>query len=297
MLATQITRGNLLRIRRGVYLAVSAWPETADQQHLMRARAELAANPEAVLSHGTAALAWSLPTPGFERWEDGAVSVTLPSGRGFRPSTGRVVHHVAELPRAEVRRDPEGYRLTSVARTAVDLAAGRELPQQLVLLDAAARILCGSYVSGPRRRDYTNPALVRAARDELQGAAIARRRTGLLPAVELTQPARESAAESLSAGYFSLAGLPLPEFQPGIATPTGIAYPDCLWRGFGAKGRGVIGECDGAVKYSDARVYVEEKEREQLLRDLDFDVVRWLAKEIMLTPQVVVARVGRALGF
>lgn len=296
MLATQVRRGELLRLRQGVYLAASAWPETADQQHLMRARAEIAANPEAVLSHGSAALAWSLPTPGFERWEDGAVSVTLPSGRGFRPATGPAVHHVAALPQADVRRDPEGYRLTSVARTAVDLAAGRELPQQLVLLDAAARTLCGSYVSRPRRHDYMNPALAQAACDELAEAAIARRRTGLLAAIELAQPARESAAESLSAGYFSLAGLPVPEFQPGIPTPIGIAYPDFLWRGFGARERGVIGECDGAVKYKDAQVYIEEKEREQLLRDLDFDVVRWLAKEIMLTPQVVVARVARALG-
>lgn len=296
MIATQVSHGDLLRIRQGVYLAASAWPETPAQQHVMRARAEVAANPEAVLSHQSAALAWSLPTPGFERWEDNPVSVTLPSGAGFRPSVGKAIHHVAALPPADVRRDPEGYRLTSLARTAVELAAGRQLPQQLVLLDAAGRMLCESYVSHPRRHDFTNSALVRAARDELQAAAVARRRTGLLPAVELTQPARESAAESLSAGFFSLAGLPVPEFQAGIATPVGIVYPDCLWRGYGIHGRGVIGECDGAVKYDNARAYLTEKEREQLLRDLGFDVVRWLAKEIMLVPDVVVARVARELG-
>ena len=41
---------------------------------------------------------------------------------------------------------------------------------------------------------------------------------------------------------------------------------------------------------------MDEKEREQLLRDLGYRMVRWLAKEIMLTPELVVARVARALG-
>jgi hypothetical protein len=50
---------------------------------------------------------------------------------------------------------------------------------------------------------------------------------------------------------------------------------------------GAIGECDGAVKYREASAYVHEKEREQVLRDLGFDVVRWPAKEIALTPEVV----------
>jgi very-short-patch-repair endonuclease len=58
-----------------------------------------------------------------------------------------------------------------------------------------------------------------------------------------------------------------------------------------------VGECDGAVKYVDAHGYVNEKEREQVLRDLGYRIVRWLAKEIMLTPQVVVERIARALGF
>jgi len=51
------------------------------------------------------------------------------------------------------------------------------------------------------------------------------------------------------------------------------------------------------VKYTDALAVVREKEREQALRDLGFTVVRWLAKEIMARPQVVVTRVARALGY
>jgi very-short-patch-repair endonuclease len=57
----------------------------------------------------------------------------------------------------------------------------------------------------------------------------------------------------------------------------------------------LIGECDGAVKYTDQQSIVAEKEREQLLRDLGYRIVRWLAKEIMTRPDLVLARIERAL--
>jgi very-short-patch-repair endonuclease len=57
----------------------------------------------------------------------------------------------------------------------------------------------------------------------------------------------------------------------------------------------VIGEVDGAIKYQDASAFVLEKQREQILRDLGYIIVRWLAREIMLTPWVVIERVERTL--
>jgi len=57
----------------------------------------------------------------------------------------------------------------------------------------------------------------------------------------------------------------------------------------------LIGECDGAIKYTDPQSIVAEKEREQLLRDLGYRIVRWLAKEIMTRPDIVLARIERAL--
>jgi len=57
----------------------------------------------------------------------------------------------------------------------------------------------------------------------------------------------------------------------------------------------VIGEVDGAIKYQDANAFVLEKQREQILKDLGYIVIRWLAREIMLTPWVVIDRVARAL--
>lgn len=75
-----------------------------------------------------------------------------------------------------------------------------------------------------------------------------------------------------------------------IRTPKGTVYPDFFWRE-----QGLIGEVDGAEKYRNPVAGVQEKEREQVLRDMNFRMVRWLGREIRLTPWVVVDRVAREL--
>jgi hypothetical protein len=290
MIATRVRSGDLVRVRRGVYVARSAWPDDPAGQHLVLAHAEVTANPDGVLSHQSAALVWKLRSPAAA-WHDQPVSITLPAGSGLSGSRVVGVHHVAALPEEQVSRDEDGYPVTSIARTAVDLTGGLALPQALVVLDSAARRLCKGFIADPRRTDYANPRLVAAARGRLAAVAAARRRPSLLAPIALADPARESAAESLSAGEFELAGLSRPEWQAMVRTPAGTFFPDCLWRE-----ENLIGECDGAVKYADARAYVQEKQREQVFRDLGYRVVRWLAEEIMFRPEVVVARVARALG-
>ncbi len=291
MIRTQTHAGRLLRLRQGVYLASAVWPSDSETQHQLLARAEAVANPQAVLSHQSAALVWGLPTPGFVAWHELPVSVTFRSegGHGWKngPTTA---HRQAVLPPSQVVQDPAGYRVTSLARTAVDLCDGLELPQALVLLDAAARRLCAGYVGSPRRRDFVNPKLAAAARTELAAVADTLRRSRLLAAIAVCDPARESAAESLSAGHFRQAGLPTPRHQVPLETARGIFFPDCYWPQVR-----LVGECDGAVKYADAAGYVLEKEREQALRDAGFAIVRWLAKEIMTQPAAVVGRVARAI--
>jgi hypothetical protein len=290
MVRTQLSAGHLIRVRSGVYVAADAWPEDPAARHLVRAHAEQAVNPAAVLSHETAALAWHLPHPGFAAWWGSPVSVTVPAGADHKSRNRGFIQHLLPLPAAQVTRDPQGYPITSLQRTAVDLAAGLELPGALVILDATSRLLCQSLVVGARRRDLANPRLVEASRGMLLDAASLRRLPGIAAKIDRCDPGRESPAESLSAGWFALASLPTPLFQPPVDTPFGTLYPDCLW-----PDARLIGECDGAVKYADAKAYVNEKEREQVLRDLDFRIVRWLAKEIMLDPHRVVERVARKL--
>lgn len=192
---------------------------------------------------------------------------------------------------SQVTRDDEGYDVTTVARTAVDLAAGLPLPEALVLLDGAARRICEAMVTIARRRDYANPRLAGAARELLGEAARARRPAGLSTAITLTEPLRESPAESLTAGHLYLSGLPVPQFQATIPSPSGPLYPDFYW-----PEHNLVGEVDGKSKYVDPAEIVREKRREQLLRDLGYRIVRWLAIEIMTSPEIVVARIARALG-
>lgn len=289
MIRGRLRCGELVAIRDGVYVSAAVWPDGPAAQHLIRGHGELVANPNAVLSHQSAAVVWRLPTPGFGDWHDLPVSVTLPVV-GHRSRTGRAVHHRGLLPLTQVQRDAEGYPATSPARTAVDLAATLDLPQALVLLDAAARLICQGLVPAIRRRDYASQRLVAAAVELLAEAAETIHCARLRPVLPLVDPGRESAAESLSAGQFELAGLPRPRYQAELRTHRGTFFADALWDDK------LIGECDGAVKYSDAGAYVREKEREQVLRDLGYRFVRWQAKEIMSSPKVVVDRVARALG-
>lgn len=84
----------------------------------------------------------------------------------------------------QVQRDTEGYLLTTPARTAVDLAADLAIPEALVLLDGAARLIIASLVSGRAlRHHYANPRLGAVARDLLSEAAATVRATRLLPAL------------------------------------------------------------------------------------------------------------------
>ena len=289
MLSTQVAAGRLVKVRRGVYIAATAVPDDDAGMHLLRARAEQVVHPSAVISHASAAIVWSLPTPGFAEWQDAPPAVTLPSDEGAKSLRGPVVHHVGTLPRGHVTHD-DGYAVTTVARTAVDLAVGLQLPQALVLLDGAARRIIEQLVERPRSEHYANPRLVRAAVDLLRDASTAHRSATLASHVALTAPCRESAAESLSAGHFHEAGLPTPLYQHPIRTRTGTYFPDFYW-----PDHQLIGECDGAVKYQSPQDLVKEKVREDALREVGNRFVRWTGREIMLEPDGVVGRVARRL--
>ncbi len=144
-----------------------------------------------------------------------------------------------------------------------------------MLCDAAARRVIEQLVRNPRRRDFANTRLAGSALALLAEASASHGRAGLGTALALANPSRESVPESLVAGHLHLAGLPTPVYQHRIASRIGWLYPDLYW-----PEANLIGECDGAVKYARAEAYVDEKEREQVLRDLGYRIVRWLAKEI-----------------
>lgn len=292
MVASQVRAGALLRLRAGVYLAASVWPDDRAAQQLLLARAEQQALPAAVISHNSAALAWDLPGPVGAAWHGQPPTVTLARASGYRSRTPGAARIVAgRLPAHRVVRHPDGYQVTDVFRTAVDVSAGLERPALLAILDAAARQAATAMVASPLRAHYANPTVIDAVRRELLLASEDRRRVGEVRLLTpLVDPRRESPIESLTAAHLAEAGLPMPEFQAPIRTRWGILYPDCLWRS-----RRLVGEADGAEKYRDPQASLREKEREQVLRDLDYRVVRWLGREIVFHPEVVMDRIARAL--
>lgn len=289
---SRVRRGDLLRLREGVYLDSRRWPSDDRAQHQMLGRAESVVVPGAVLSHGSAAVYWGLPEP-TGAWAKSPPSLTVPVPTTQRArSTESVRVHVGRLPAHHLTRDSEGWQLTTLARTAVDVVRGLALPESLIVLDAALRLGCADLVATPRRADYANRTIAGAAGVPLvEAAGWVRERRVVTAALAVADPRRESPVESLSMAHFILAGLPLPECQVPIRTPMGMVYPDFFWPEFR-----LIGEVDGAVKYSGADAHVREKEREQILRDLNYRMVRWLGREIRLQPGVVIDRVARKLG-
>ncbi len=57
---------------------------------------------------------------------------------------------------------------------------------------------------------------------------------------------------------------------------------------------GVIGECDGLLKYSGSDALIQEKIREDRIRALGFIVVRWTWNDIIRHPGDVAAQIWRA---
>ncbi len=128
-------KGSWRRVRRGHYIAGSVSELTREQQHRILIAAVLAvASPDAVVSHISAAVLHGLPV-----WAVLLGRVHLTRNRRSGARKGRqVVLHSAAL------RDDEivvvdGIRVTSVARTLIDLGCTLPMAQAVVLGDAALR--------------------------------------------------------------------------------------------------------------------------------------------------------------
>ncbi|WP_237737157.1 hypothetical protein [Rhodococcus sp. 21391] len=177
----------------------------------------------------------------------------------------------------------DGHSLTLPTRTVVDLARTLPFEQAVVMGDAAVRRF------GVDREDL-EAELARAARRH--GVDAARR------VVRFLSGHSESVGESRSRVMLSRAGLPLPSQQGEVFEPGGrrIGRVDFHFDGI------VLGEFDGRVKYgrllkpgqSPGDAVFAEKQREDALRDLGFQVVRWTWDDLE-SPGQVAERVRRAI--
>jgi hypothetical protein len=276
---TLLRRRVLVRVTRGVYaraeLAADAVRETAGGHALGIAAALAVTTPVAAGSHQSAAMIHGLDLLSPEP----AALVTLtraPGGAGSRtPRPGIRFRHAALPARHVVRR--QGVRVTSVARTVVDLARTSSFRAGVVTADSALRTAQAS------RRD-----LEAVLADCARWPGIGRARQ----VVAFSDARSESALESLSRVIFDEQGLPAPDLQVWVGGEgRAVGRADFLWRQFRT-----IGEADGAVKYADPSRAVSQLRRDARLREAGFEVVHFTWAEITRTADNVAASLRAAFG-
>ena len=268
----QVTR----RLRSGVWTSLrhGRFTATAELADRRRWQAEVLAHAAEhrrplTLSHAHAARAWGWPSP-LDGW--GIVTFTATSGPTRRGSV-----HITVAPLDPEEQVQSTVTITSPARTVVDCA--RTLPGRdgLAVADAAlrSRLVPPDQLAGALERVKGWPGAPRARH-----------------VVALADGRRESPLESWSEWSFTALGLPAPQWQVDILDGDGLLLGrgDAWWR------EGVIGEADGRAKYRTRvvergaatlagyeAVLHEERGRESRFRRSGALVVRWEARDVLVT--------------
>lgn len=253
----------------------------------------LTASPRAVVSHATAAALHGLWLPaGLEL----LVHLTVP-GDADDVRHGTRTHGSGLAPRHVVELD--GIPVTSPARTAIDVARGRSLPDALLVLDSVARLELRALARTQReqRLPEVRDRATGSARDLLVEAYEAERTwpgTAIVrAAIPRVDAASESAFESWSRGQMLVNALPAPALGVQVSGASGRDY----WSDFGWPDAGVVGEADGLGKYGGTEQQVRASVRAERLRQADLEgagllVVRWSSAE---PPREWLRRLRRAL--
>jgi len=277
----KLARGDWILLRPGAYLQTAGSPSPPSERcHLLQIDAELPfASENAVVSHLSAACEHGID---LLREPGKCVQVTNPVGvSGHRR---RLLHtHRAAIDDDEWARI-RGHRVTSVARTVIDVARTRSFEEGVVVADSALH-------QGLVTREELMTAVNRAPRRA--GMRLASR------VVRFADAGAESVGESRSRVLMSYERIPVPQVQFRITVGDGasVAVSDFGWKEFGT-----VGEFDGAEKYGRLLVpgeragdkVFQEKRREDLIRDTGLQVVRWTWDDLD-QPKNLADRIRRAL--
>lgn len=275
-LQRQCRTGTWHRLRPGRYTPANEFDalDTYDRHRLRAVETLRAASADAVLSHQSAAV-----IHGLDLWNTPLAVAHLTRNRptGGRRTRHRHVHtaalHLDET--AEVA----GLRMTTLARTVVDLARTLPFEQAVVAGDHALH-----------STTLTSEELSTAA-DRLAPHAGRRRVHRVLAQLD---GRAESVGESRSRVLLIRAQFALPDCQPDLFAPDGthVGRVDFLF-----EEHGVVGEFDGDVKYTKhvptgmtaADVVVAEKKREDRIRGAGWQVARWTWDDLE-NPRTVIDR-------
>lgn len=254
--------GELTRLRSGAYVPTAVWAalRSADRRRL-EAAAMAEAHPAYVGSHRSAGAVWRIPS--LQR-HDGLVHARVSLAAGSRTEHGVRKHAVRDVDLHLTT--VEGITVTTIERTALDLAATERFAEGVVAVDHVLH-----HVSKDRLREVLEEwAPVRGRRKVEAVLAFADGRSG-------------SAGESLSRVLMLEGGLEIPDLQHEFWDADGlIGVVDFWWPACN-----LIGEFDGLQKYREAEfrrgrtpaeVVIDEKLREDRLRATRThpDVSRWI---------------------
>lgn len=282
-----LDRGIWVRIRRGAYAPRDSWTalDGVQRHRVVSAAVMRALGGPAVLGHASAAVVHGLPVWGVDLSDVHVVRGA--HGHGSRREAG-VMHHAAQLPDDHVV-EVDGLLVTSPARTVADLC--RELPfeQAVAVADACLHQGCAS-------EDEIQEILL--WQDDWPGSR------GAARSLSFADKRAESVLESRGRVRMRQAGLPDPELQVDVLDEDGafVARADFLIRAYST-----IVEADGRVKYlveTAGRPLEEviwaEKRREDALRALGYEVVRYTWSDLAEAPAAfrrrILAAFARASG-
>jgi hypothetical protein len=267
-LRRQAARGNVVRVRRGAYCSREIWDASSPRErHVLVVRAAaVVARPPFLVAGRSAASFWEMPYAA--KWPDD-VTFLAPYRGGGKSEIG--VRRTSAGESGAVATTFEGIPITSLARTALDVARGLSLPRAVAVLDWALG----------RKNPGAVPGTELEA--ELDRARYARGGAFLRRALALATDLSDSVGESEARVGIHLLGFEAPELQVRFVDEQGEMFPDYFWRSVS-----VAGEFDGKAKYSreeytrgdPAEVVWREKKREDRLRRQVRRVVRIVSDDV-----------------
>lgn len=254
----KVHAGELTRVRRGVYDAVTELGIVEEHRRLIRATVP-AVHENNVISHVSAGVVHGVPVPSQLL---GRVWMTRRSS-GHGRSTRLVTVKNTALDRDEVMQ-LDGLTVTTPGRTVADLMRTQPYEWGVVACDAALRT---GIISDDIRASLTRHPRLRG---------VPRAST----AMTFADSRSESPAESVSRVSMARAGIPAPVLQWELFNRDGefVARPDFAW-----PDARLVGEVDGKWKYGQLLrpgqtpedAIMAEKRREELIRQQGFWIVRW----------------------
>ncbi|MFE4195820.1 hypothetical protein ACFRJ9_08140 [Paenarthrobacter sp. NPDC056912] len=284
LLAKRCKRGEIVRVRRGVYVRAGYWAQITDRErHGLRAAALVNTTiTPPTFNLQTAGLLWGLGVIGVP---DHLCTVTEdPNGgrskHGVRRTLGSTDEGVAQV---------GDFRVTDKHRTAVELASRLKFGEALAVIDSSRRKLPlreGRDGGAPDIGDWNKDTAWGPPADTADLAAAVSRLTSMSKQtqakriIEMSTDRSESVGESMSRAHMIMLNFPVPRLQGSFTLRNGrTARTDFWWPELD-----LVGEFDGAGKYlrnklrgnqTIQQVVMSEKARENGLRALGLTVVRW----------------------